>query len=733
MELLTRYYREVWAADFEFFAPPGERPLPLCVVARELLTGQLVTQWLLDTPAPQPPWRQGTDVLFLAYYASAELGCCLALDWSFPARIIDLYAEFRCLTSGRSVPCGYSLLGALTAFGLDGLAAAEKEDMRQLAMRGGPYTTTEQQALLAYCQTDVDATARLLPRMLPHIDLPRALLRGRYMAAAARMEWIGTPCNTALLEDLRSHWDTIRSQLARTVNQTCPVFTPADMHLDLTSSYGRAIHTIAAARGLDPYALATAAQHVWEEQRALYVETRDARRMARQRTGLTPARIARWERGGRDASSWPDLDAIAVEVAGDFPALGLGPGYRAHVGYETLDYAGALWDVLREEDRVPQRADPALLHHAADLVAADPDGWEMSRLYTFSLQRFEAYLARYDIPWPRLTSGTLALDDDTFREMARTYPAEIGPIREVRHALSQLQLQDLAVGSDGRNRCLLSAFGSRTGRNQPSNSKYIFGPSCWLRSLIQPEPGRAVAYVDWSQQELAIAAALSQDPAMMDAYQSGDFYMSFAKLAGAAPPEATKVTHATLREQFKVVALGVLYGLSEHGIARRLGVPLCEGRLLLRQHKEVFRRFWTWSDQVEMQGMLGGRLRTIFGWQLYAGTQVNPRSLRNFPMQATGAEMLRLACCLCTEAGIAVCAPVHDAILVEANLEAIEEVVAQTQAFMLDASTIVLPGFPLRTEAKIVRYPDRYQDPRGAQMWQTVQTILQEVTEEVPF
>src|SRR5262249_60648222 len=98
---------------------------------------------------------------------------------------LDLYAEFRCLTAGLSVPCGNGLLGALAYFGRDGLAAADKEAMRALAMRGGPYTPDEQRALLDYCQSDVDALARLLKAMLPTIDLPRAVLRGRYLAAAA--------------------------------------------------------------------------------------------------------------------------------------------------------------------------------------------------------------------------------------------------------------------------------------------------------------------------------------------------------------------------------------------------------------------------------------------------------------------------------------------------------------------------------------------------------------------
>ncbi len=54
----------------------------------------------------------------------------------------------------------------------------------------------------------------------------------------------------------------------------------------------------------------------------------------------------------------------------------------------------------------------------------------------------------------------------------------------------------------------------------------------------------------------------------------------------------------------------------------------------------------------------------------------------------------------------------------------IEGVVVQTQDVMREASETVLPGFPLRTEAKVVKYPDRYIDPRGARMWDTVQDLL---------
>jgi DNA polymerase I-like protein with 3'-5' exonuclease and polymerase domains len=270
----------------------------------------------------------------------------------------------------------------------------------------------------------------------------------------------------------------------------------------------------------------------------------------------------------------------------------------------------------------------------------------------------------------------------------------------------------------------LSAFASRTGRNQPSNAKFIFGPSTWLRSLIRPESGRAVAYVDWEQQEFGIAAALSGDRGMMAAYRSGDPYLTFAKQAGAVPADATKQTHKGEREQFKVCALAVQYGMSAESLARRLNVPPCRGRDLLRLHKQTYPTYWRWSDGVQDQAILTGRLSTVFGWTVHIGPDANPRSLRNFPMQANGAEMLRLACCLATERGIMVCAPVHDALLVEGKAENIDAVVADTQAAMRESSELVLPSFPLRTDAKIVRHPDRYLDDRGREFWETVWGLL---------
>ena len=122
--------------------------------------------------------------------------------------------------------------------------------------------------------------------------------------------------------------------------------------------------------------------------------------------------------------------------------------------------------------------------------------------------------------------------------------------------------------------------------------------------------------------------------------------------------------------------------------------------------------------------MLHGELWTVFGWTVHTGTNPNPRFLRNFLMQGNGAEMLRLACCELVEAGVQVCAPVHDAVLIEAPLSVLSEVIRRTQQIMSDASATVLGGFRLRSDAEAYRYPEHYMDDRGKKMWGTVTSIL---------
>jgi DNA polymerase I len=351
---------------------------------------------------------------------------------------------------------------------------------------------------------------------------------------------------------------------------------------------------------------------------------------------------------------------------------------------------------------------------------------------TFKTDRWEKVLTHFKIPWPRLESGHLDLSDKVFRQMAKAYPEVVSPYRELRSALSSLRLNDLAVGADGRNRTILSAFRSSSGRNQPGNTKYIFGPSVWLRGLIKPPPGYGVAYIDWSQQEFGEAAALSGDKAMQEAYLSGDCYLKFGQQAGGIPdyvtPESLKGEHKEFKAQrnlYKQCVLGTQYGQEAEGLALRIGQPVLVARNLLRAHHETYRTFWRWSDACIDHAMLHGSLHTVFGWYVHVDQYSKPRSLRNFVMQANGAEMLRLVCCLGIERGIEICAPVHDAVLICAPLDRLDADVATMQGTMAEASRIILNGFELRTDVAVVKYPDRYMDEeRGRAMWDKVMDLI---------
>lgn len=581
MDHLSEFSAGVFLIDFEFRPENGREgnsPEPVCMVVKDFLSGVTSRYWAGDIHARgSAPFSVGRNALCVAYFASAEMDCFLKLGWQLPENVLDLYVEFRCLTNGTTPPNGAGLLGALLYFGLPAMAAQQKDAMRDLVLRGGPWTARERQDILDYCETDVSALELLLPAMLPTLDLPRALMRGRYMKAVSHMHATGTPIDTEMRQEIATYWDQIQDALIAQID----------------ASYG-----------------------VYE---------------------------------GR----------------------------------------------------------------------------------TFKIKNWADYLQREGIAWPRLPSGALEMTDDTFKQMARIHP-QVAPIRELRSALSEMRLSNITVGDDGRNRCLLSPFSSKTGRNQPSNSRFIFGPSVWLRGLIKPRPGFCLAYIDYSQQEFGIAAALSGDERMMQAYRSGDPYLAFAVQAGAVPQGATKLSHKVEREQFKACVLAVQYGMGEISLAQRINQPVARARQLLTLHRQTYRTFWEWSDATQDEAILNGKLWTTFGWEIRVKGQVNARSLRNFPMQGNGAEMLRIACIFLTEAGIRVCAPVHDAVLIELPLGELEAGIAKAQSLMRQASSAVLGDFELGSDAKVVCYPERYMDERGQVMWDTVMGLIQKIKSQQP-
>ena len=345
---------------------------------------------------------------------------------------------------------------------------------------------------------------------------------------------------------------------------------------------------------------------------------------------------------------------------------------------------------------------------------------------TFKHRSFDSWLRRRRIPWPRTDTGRLSLKDQTFQEMALVYP-EVNPIAETRYILEKLKLTELPIGSDGRHR-LRGAFpfATKTGRNAPQG--FIYGQAKWTRSFIRPEPGMALAYCDWAAQEFRIAAYLSRDGEMMHVATADDVYIAIASALGYAPSDATKTTHPGTRAMFKVVVLAINYGMGEQTLATRIGRSVIEARDILLRLRERFRGFFAWSQNAVDYAMSRGVIWTPLGWMMRPADTVRSRTLANFPVQGAGADIMRVSAIGLGEAGIRVCCPVHDAFLIEAPRDKIEEAATTTQRVMAAAVEGVLgAGCQIPTDVEIFRYPDRYVDDRGCEMWGRAQVALQRV------
>ena len=125
--------------------------------------------------------------------------------------------------------------------------------------------------------------------------------------------------------------------------------------------------------------------------------------------------------------------------------------------------------------------------------------------------------------------------------------------------------------------------------------------------------------------------------------------------------------------------------------------------------------------------MLRREMRSVFGWTLRISTSPNKRTLYNFPMQANGAEMLRLAAWRMCEAGIVPCMLIHDGILLEARDA---EQVEHAKGIMRGAGRVVCDGLEIGVDTdQELHNSARYRDKRpvAAKMWNTMMRTLQGV------
>jgi DNA polymerase I-like protein with 3'-5' exonuclease and polymerase domains len=264
---------------------------------------------------------------------------------------------------------------------------------------------------------------------------------------------------------------------------------------------------------------------------------------------------------------------------------------------------------------------------------------------------------------------------------------------------------------------------TKTGRCAPSTTEYIWGVAKWLRWTITPAAGMCLCYLDYSAEEFLVAAVLSGDEYMLAAYRSGDPYVATGIALGLAPRGATAISHPHVRALCKVLILGLSYGMTAYGLARRAGVALAVAEDILRRHRQAFYRFWEWLEEWVAISRITRVVKTALGWQMRLKGKIDYRSLQNWPIQSTAADILKVLTIALVEGGVPTCALVHDAVLVEARVSDIYDVVAATRSYMAKAGQAVV-GADLRVDAQIVREGARFADKGGEALYRKVVELL---------
>jgi hypothetical protein len=352
----------------------------------------------------------------------------------------------------------------------------------------------------------------------------------------------------------------------------------------------------------------------------------------------------------------------------------------------------------------------------------------------FKQRNFEQFVDQLGLGdvWPRTATGLYSIrDEDALGLMARLHP-HLQPLRQAKKSLRSLNLFEVPIGADGRNRAYVRPFGTITGRNSPKTSEFILSRPHWVRNLIAPSPGRAIVHGDIVAAEMGIAGDASGDPELVRVYNSGlDPYIEFAKSAGALSPNAARdkinaPETERIRSVYKVADLAIKYGIGGQKLATNLGLPLWQADRIIASHKRTYSTYWAWADAQVEQAYREGSISTAFGWTLAVARNTRRNTVLNFPQQAACAELLRLTLVLAVERGLGptLCAPHHDAFYLECE-EDQAEVAVQLQSCFQEAVSVVLSGrVKLRLECGVVRYPDHYQDDDGKEIWEIVEGYL---------
>jgi DNA polymerase-1 len=273
-------------------------------------------------------------------------------------------------------------------------------------------------------------------------------------------------------------------------------------------------------------------------------------------------------------------------------------------------------------------------------------------------------------------------------------------------------------GRDGRVHPLHTQLGAHTGR-QTCKWPNILGLDSRLRVVVTPAEGCGIGEADWCQIEVGVAAAVYGDEVLIAMFNTGDVYSAMAQKFYSARlgPEARdlpalefKARYPEEREVMKTCTLGMLYGITAWGIARRLRVTEARARQVQDEFARMFPRLHEGRRDAALMGVLNGFATALNNVRRYRGCKGPVNSweknwFTNHPVQGSAAVIFKHAGNrldrLYQGYGARIIVPLHDSFVFEAPLDRLEEVARLTAAVMTSSVTEFYPKLQPKVEVNI--------------------------------
>ncbi|NTU92970.1 MAG: DNA polymerase I [Chlorobiaceae bacterium] len=170
------------------------------------------------------------------------------------------------------------------------------------------------------------------------------------------------------------------------------------------------------------------------------------------------------------------------------------------------------------------------------------------------------------------------------------------------------------------------------------------------RAFIPSKTGNLLLSADYSQIELRIAAELSGDPGLIDAFRNHEDIHA----ATARAIFETEEVNPDMRRKAKEVNFGVLYGIQPFGLSQRLGIPQKEAKAIIETYMAKYPGMFTSMERTIDEARTKGFVSTLMGRRRYipdlASSNVNVRKAAervamNTPIQGTAADIIKYAMC----------------------------------------------------------------------------------------